>query len=55
MVKDLPIEEEGGLGSNKGSDYHSRVRSSHHGSAEMNPASIHEEAGLIPGLAQDPC
>ena len=26
--------------------------SSHHGSAEMNSASIHEDAGLIPGLAQ---
>ena len=27
-------------------------RSSHHGSAEMNLSSIHEEAGLIPGLTQ---
>ena len=25
---------------------------SHGGSVEMNPASIHEDAGLIPGLAQ---
>ena len=25
-------------------------RSSHHGSVEMNPTSIHEDAGLIPGL-----
>ena len=24
----------------------------HHSSAEMNPASIHEDTGLIPGLAQ---
>ena len=24
----------------------------HHGSAEMNLASIHEDAGSIPGLAQ---
>ena len=28
------------------------VRSSHYGAAEMNPTSIHEDAGLIPGLAQ---
>ena len=28
------------------------VGSSHHGSAEMNVTSIHEDAGLIPGLAQ---
>ena len=27
-------------------------RSSHCGSAEMNPTNIHEDAGLIPGLAQ---
>ena len=27
-------------------------RSSHHGSAEANPTSIHEDVGLIPGLAQ---
>ena len=26
--------------------------SSHRGSLEMNPTSIHEDAGLIPGLAQ---
>ena len=26
--------------------------SSHRGSAVMNPTSIHEDAGLIPGLAQ---
>ena len=28
------------------------VGSSHHGSAVTNPASIHEDKGLIPGLAQ---
>ena len=28
------------------------VRSSHCGSAEMNLTIIHEDAGLIPGLAQ---
>ena len=27
-------------------------RSSHHGSVETNLTSIHDEAGLIPGLAQ---
>ena len=27
-------------------------RSSHLGSAEMNPTSIHADVGLIPGLAQ---
>ena len=27
-------------------------RGSHGGAAEMNPASIHEDAGSIPGLAQ---
>ena len=27
-------------------------QSSHHGSAEMDLTSIHEYAGLIPGLAQ---
>ena len=27
-------------------------RSFHHGSVEMNLTSIHEDAGLIPGLAQ---
>ena len=26
--------------------------SSHHGAAEMNPTSIHEDAGSVPGLAQ---
>ena len=26
--------------------------SSHHGSVEMNPTSIHEDAGSIPGLSQ---
>ena len=26
--------------------------SSRHGSAEMNPSSIHEDAGSIPGLSQ---
>ena len=30
----------------------SRVGSPHCGSAVMNPTSIHEDAGLIPGLAQ---
>ena len=29
-----------------------RFGSSHHGSAETNPTSIHEDTGLIPGLAQ---
>ena len=28
------------------------MRSSHHGSAEMNMTSIHEDTDLIPGLAQ---
>ena len=28
------------------------VRSSHHGSVEMNPTRNHEVVGLIPGLAQ---
>ena len=27
-------------------------RSSHCGEVEMNPTSVHEHAGLIPGLAQ---
>ena len=30
----------------------SRIGSSHHGSVETNLTSIHEDAGLIPGLAQ---
>ena len=29
-----------------------KVGSSHHGSAETNPTSIHEDAGSVPGLAQ---
>ena len=29
-----------------------KIQSSHHGSVVMNPTSIHEDAGLIPGLAQ---
>ena len=29
-----------------------RKRSSRYGSVEMNPTSINEDAGLIPGLAQ---
>ena len=29
-----------------------RARSSHRGSVEMNPTSIHEDAGSIPGLTQ---
>lgn len=28
------------------------IRSSRHGTAEMNPTSIHKDAGSIPGLAQ---
>ena len=28
------------------------VGSSHHGSAETNPTSIHEDVGSIPGLSQ---
>ena len=28
------------------------IWSSHHGLAEMNPTSNHEDSGLIPGLAQ---
>ena len=28
------------------------LQSARHGSAEMNPTSIHEDAGLIPGLTQ---
>ena len=28
------------------------VQEFHHGSAEMNLTSIHEDAGLIPGLTQ---
>ena len=31
---------------------HKFIGSSHFGAAEMNPASIHEDAGSIPGLAQ---
>ena len=27
-------------------------RNSHFGAAEMNPTSIHEDAGLIPGVTQ---
>ena len=30
----------------------SNARSSHHGSVETNLTSIHEDVGLIPGLAQ---
>ena len=30
----------------------SKYRSSHHGSMETNLTSIHEDAGLIPGLAK---
>ena len=29
-----------------------KLRSSHHGTAATNPAGIHEDAGLIPDLAQ---
>ena len=29
-----------------------KMRSSHHGSAEMNLTSIHADAGFIPGLVQ---
>ena len=28
-----------------------RLRTSHHGTAETNPTSTHEDVGLIPGLA----
>ena len=28
------------------------LRSSHHGSVEMNPTTIHEDTGSIPGLAR---
>ena len=31
---------------------HLGIQSSHHGSAVINPTSNHEDAGLIPGLAQ---
>ena len=30
----------------------SNLWNSHHGAAETNPTSIHEDEGLIPGLAQ---
>ena len=33
-------------------DYTKTMQSSCCGSAEMNPTSIHKDAGLIPGLAQ---
>ena len=29
-----------------------KIRSSHHGSVETNPSSIHEDVGSIPGLSQ---
>ena len=29
-----------------------KKKSSHRGAVEMNPTGIHEDAGLIPGLAQ---
>ena len=32
--------------------YKENFRSSHRGSAVNNPTSIHEDAGLIPGLTQ---
>ena len=35
----------------KKQNYHG-LGSSHHGSAETNPTSIHEDEGSIPGLAQ---
>ena len=34
-----------------GNDQNDRTKSSHCGSVEMNPTSIHEDAGSIPGLA----
>ena len=37
---------------NKSSPYNSFIESSRCGSAETNPASIHEDAGLIPGFTQ---
>ena len=33
-------------------DFKTKSRSSRHGSVEMNMTSIHEDTGLIPGLAQ---
>ena len=30
----------------------SKIRTSHHGTAEMNPTRNHEVSGSIPGLAQ---
>ena len=36
----------------KTSQLKSEFRSSHHGSAEISPTSIHEDAGSIPGLTQ---
>ena len=35
-----------------GWDKNDQTQSSHRGSAEMNLTSTHEDAGLIPGLAQ---
>ena len=35
-----------------GSAQEMHARGSHHGAAEMNPTTIHEDAGSIPGLGQ---
>ena len=36
----------------RGVSWGRELRSSRRGSAVMNPASVHEDMGLIPGLAQ---
>ena len=46
------IYQEGEAVGKTGREVESKQGSSHCGAAETNPASIHEFAGLIPGLTQ---
>ena len=52
MSSGVQREPGGATGSEQLQLQHQHSGSSRHGSGEMNPTGIHEDEGLVPGLAQ---